>query len=97
MDALVNSQALTFHLSSSIPQTVPCDLQVLTREANVVVNEAMLTGESVPVIRSSFAKAITDVSGAHSLLLSPSLSFSLLLSFSLSALSSVTLRKDLYR
>lgn len=40
---------------------LPCDLQVLGSEANVLVNEALLTGESIPVAKMSYTKCITDI------------------------------------
>lgn len=43
-------------------QVLPCDLQVLGRDANLIVNEAMLTGESVPVVKGGVLKCTDDVS-----------------------------------
>ena len=39
--------------------SLPCDLILLT--GSVIVNEAMLTGESIPVIKSSLPLVSTDV------------------------------------
>ncbi|MDP2435708.1 MAG: HAD-IC family P-type ATPase [archaeon] len=45
---------------------LPCDLQILGSDANVLVNEALLTGESVPVAKMSYSKCVSDI--AESLL-----------------------------
>lgn len=40
---------------------LPCDVQVLTKDGNVLVNEALLTGESIPVPKMSYTKCVTDI------------------------------------
>ena len=40
-------------------QAMPCDLVLLT--GSCIVNESMLTGESIPVIKNSLPYSTTDI------------------------------------
>ena len=44
---------------------LPCDLQLLGTEANVLVNEALLTGESVPVAKMSYSRCVSDIAESY--------------------------------
>ena len=69
-DVILIARDTTKHANPNIKrkQTVPCDLLILSGSA--VVNEAILTGESQPLVKDSIAnlddtEASLDINGEH--------------------------------